>query len=163
ASFRGGRLRAGSLDPLIREFLARPPKPNAAKPQITIDRGLLLLDTDYGPLRLSANARVNDGRLQALAATSAPAALHGATFDAALAAADVAWTRKGGDRVAGTVRVNATGADLAAGDLTLQTVTVALGGPVSASTRASEGRLAGSVVGHGRWSGFGPPAALDQG
>ncbi|WP_293675971.1 YdbH domain-containing protein [uncultured Phenylobacterium sp.] len=84
ASLRGGRLAAGSLDPLIREFLARPPRPDAAKPRIRIEGGVLQLATDYGPIRLTADAAVDDGRLQSLAAISAPTRLQGDGFDVGL-------------------------------------------------------------------------------
>ena len=56
ASVRGGKLSAGSLDPLIAEFTRKPPRPDAAKPKIIIDDGLLYLATDYGPVRLTADA-----------------------------------------------------------------------------------------------------------
>src|SRR6185295_15670470 len=37
ASLKGGKLSAGKLDPLIEEFRRRPPRPDAAKPTITVD------------------------------------------------------------------------------------------------------------------------------
>jgi hypothetical protein len=90
ASFRGGRWSAGSLDPLIRDFLAKPPRPGAPKPRIAVDDGRLLLATDYGPLDLRANAHVADGRLVDLAASSAPARLAGPGFSADLGAGQAA-------------------------------------------------------------------------
>ncbi|HEY8573236.1 intermembrane phospholipid transport protein YdbH family protein [Phenylobacterium sp.] len=72
ASFRGGKLSAGVLDPLIDEFRRRPPQPDARKPRIEIEDGLLLLATDYGALRVSADAVLEDGRLVTLSAASAP-------------------------------------------------------------------------------------------
>jgi hypothetical protein len=82
----GGRLSVGSLDPLVQAFLRRPPQPDAAKPRIEVDDGALLLATDYGSLRVAADAVVDDGQLQTLAATSAPARLMGRGFDVALGA-----------------------------------------------------------------------------
>ncbi|HEY8615615.1 intermembrane phospholipid transport protein YdbH family protein [Phenylobacterium sp.] len=91
ASLRGGKLSAGSLDPLIEEFRRQPPKPDARKPRIEVDDGVLLLATDFGPLRLMADALVNDGRLVRLAGGAAPARLAGRDFalETAQAALDV--------------------------------------------------------------------------
>ncbi|WP_334161791.1 intermembrane phospholipid transport protein YdbH family protein [Phenylobacterium sp.] len=81
ASLRDGRLSAGVLDPLIEEFRRRPPRPEATKPRIEVDDGELRLATDYGPVRLTADALVNDGKLMSLAAASAPARLRGRDFE----------------------------------------------------------------------------------
>lgn len=96
ASIRGSKLSVGALDPIIAEFRRRPPRPDAAKPRIVIDDGLLLLATDYGPVRLRADARVEDGKLLALAATSAPAQLKGPTFAASLGVATVRLATRSG-------------------------------------------------------------------
>ncbi|MDZ4375878.1 MAG: YdbH domain-containing protein [Phenylobacterium sp.] len=80
AAFRAGQLRMGPLDPLVQEFLSRPPDPDAAQPLIVVDDGLLMLDTDYGPVRAVADARVENGRLQTLSATTAAARLRGPDF-----------------------------------------------------------------------------------
>jgi hypothetical protein len=101
ASFRSGKLAAGSLDPLIREFLARAAEAQREEATDHIERGLLLLDTEYGAVRIAANARVDDGKLQSLAATSAPAALHGAAFDATVGAGTLSETTANG-RIAAT-------------------------------------------------------------
>lgn len=84
ARLRQGALHVGVLDPLIREFLSRPPRPDAAKPRIEIEDGVLALATDYGPVRLSADALVENAVLQRLTATSAPARLQGDGFDISL-------------------------------------------------------------------------------
>ncbi|MBL8770931.1 MAG: YdbH domain-containing protein [Phenylobacterium sp.] len=80
ARLKDGRLSVGSLDRLVQEVLRRPPRPNAAQPRISIDDGLVVLATDYGQLRLAADALVEDGRLRSLAATAAPARLAGGGF-----------------------------------------------------------------------------------
>ncbi len=86
AQLRRDGLHVGALDPLVQEFLRRPPRPDAAKPRVAIDDGVLHLATDYGPVRLTADALVEDARLRTLAATSAPARLRGQGFDIALGA-----------------------------------------------------------------------------
>lgn len=86
---RGGRLSVGSLDPLVAHFLNRPPQPDTAQPRIAVEGGILILATDYGPIRLTADAQVRDGRLVALKARAAPARLRGAGFDMALGASEL--------------------------------------------------------------------------
>ncbi|WP_337186172.1 YdbH domain-containing protein [Phenylobacterium sp.] len=89
AAFRNGQLRMGPLDPLVKEFLSRPPRPDATQPRIDVDGGVLVLDTDYGPVRAVADARVEDGRLRSLSATTAPARLRGPGFEVATGAGTV--------------------------------------------------------------------------
>jgi hypothetical protein len=96
ASLHQGRLAMGSLDPLVQEFLRRPPRPDVRKPLIRIDDGVLVLATDYGPVRLAADARVDDGKLQQLVATSAPARLRGAGFDVTIGQGALRETTHGG-------------------------------------------------------------------
>ena len=90
-----GRASLGSLDPLIAELLKRPPNPRRAPPRVEIVRGLLLLDTDYGPLRLTADATVTGGRLTKLDARAAPARLHGPGFDVSLGSGALALRTRG--------------------------------------------------------------------
>ncbi|RAK59126.1 C4-dicarboxylate ABC transporter [Phenylobacterium hankyongense] len=102
ARLHDGKLSLGSLDPLIEEFRRKPPRPDATKPSIRIDQGLLLLTTDYGPMQLRADARVRDDKLMSLDAAAAPARLRGPGFDASLGASAVTL-RTHGDRVAITL------------------------------------------------------------
>jgi len=96
AQLRRDGLHVGALDPLVQAFLRRPPPPNAALPRVVIEGGTLVLATDYGPVRVAADARVEDGKLQTLAATTAPARLKSPDFDLGLGAASVrAVTRQG--------------------------------------------------------------------
>lgn len=99
ASWRGGKFSAGALDPVIAEFMRRPPRPDAAQPRITIERGVLMLTTDYGAVRVRANALVEDLKLVSVDAVAAPTQLKGAGFDAATGAATFKL-RTTGDRVA---------------------------------------------------------------
>lgn len=287
ASLRGGRFSVGALGPLVEEFRRRPPRPDAAKPRIAIDRGTLLLASDYGPVRLRADALVQDNRLIALTAAADPARLRGPTFAADLGRATVSvrtrgpradlrldapvtsassgdlslrsgrlqvtaeapypdlvkqrgdgaltvhvrlvgedaaageqrledieaeagfvgraagwipdltvdgklaadvragsgdlggaqvrqvraavtsdglrWTRNGGDRVSGPLRLTASLDRAQAADLTLSRATAALAGPLVADGKGLSLTLAGSALGHGRWDGLGPPTAQDAG
>lgn len=106
ARLHDGKLTLGSLDPLIQDLLKKPPRPDATKPRIEIDDGTLLLTTDYGPVRLVADATMADGKLMALTATTAPAQLKGPTFDATLGAGALSL-RTHGDRVDVNARIEA--------------------------------------------------------
>jgi hypothetical protein len=96
ASLKGGTLHAGALDPLIEEFRRRPPRPDAAKPAIAVDDGVLLLATDYGPVRIAADMAVADGKLMRLTGTSAATRLRGQGLDVALAPASFDVITRGG-------------------------------------------------------------------
>ncbi|WP_394763984.1 YdbH domain-containing protein [Phenylobacterium sp.] len=121
ARLHGGKLSLGALDPLIEELRRRPPQPDTGQPRIAIEGGVLLLTTDYGPLRLAGDATLEDGRLTRLAVRADPARLHGAGFDVATGAA-TASVRTTGPRLALALeaplnrlqagRVTATGARL---------------------------------------------------
>jgi len=96
AQLRRDGLHVGALDPLVQEFLRRPPRPDVKQPRIRIDGGVLVLATDYGPMRVAADALVEDGKLQTLTTTSAPARLRSADFDVSLGAGSLkAVTRAG--------------------------------------------------------------------
>ncbi|MFN3537664.1 MAG: C4-dicarboxylate ABC transporter, partial [Brevundimonas sp.] len=75
ASWRDGVFSMGSLDPLIEEFQGRPPGPEARGPLVLVEQGRLRLGTDYGPLDVHADARIEDGRLLRLSARAGGAAL----------------------------------------------------------------------------------------
>jgi hypothetical protein len=286
AQLRRDGLHVGALDPLVQEFLRRPPRPNARQPRVRIDGGVLMLATDYGPMRLAADALVEDGKLRTLAAASAPVRLRGVDFDVSLGAGslkavtradrvdlalaapvvsakagaaelgdgrlslvaqipypdlqkrrgdgavvaalgltgrritvagevlegaefkaslsgqatgwipdlavsgrstasliatagrfsaaqarairlaaasdDLRWTRKGGDRVAGTVTLNGGVEGLAAGDLRLTAFSATAAGPVAASAAGVDAALDGAAVGRGAWLGLGAPVAGDS-
>jgi hypothetical protein len=84
ARLHDGKVSAGELDPLIAEFRKAPPRPGAVQPRIEIKNGILLLATDYGPVRVDVDGRLDDGKLQQLTARVAPTRLHGDRFDVSL-------------------------------------------------------------------------------
>lgn len=98
ARLHAGKLSLGALDPLIEELRKHPPPPGAAKPRIEIHDGVLLLATDYGAARLTADATITDGKLMALIARSDPALLSGPNFDATVGGGTLTL-RTQGDRV----------------------------------------------------------------
>lgn len=89
AKLRGGKLSAGALDPLIAEFTKRPPRPSAVQPRVAVEGGVLLLDTDWGRVRIDGDGLTEDGRLRRLSARSGPTRLKGKDFDVTLGAAAV--------------------------------------------------------------------------
>ncbi|MGA0606307.1 intermembrane phospholipid transport protein YdbH family protein [Phenylobacterium sp. VNQ135] len=117
ASLHDGRFSVGSLDPLIEAFSRRPPRPDAAKPAIAIDDGVLWLATDYGPVKLTADARVEDNRLMSLAAVADPARLRGKGLSAETGRATLAVTTRG-PRVSARLEAPLTAAR--SGDLALR-------------------------------------------
>jgi len=123
AQLRGDGLHVGALDPLVREFLRRPPRPNATQPLIRIDGGILMLATDYGPMRLAADALVSEGKLQSLGATSAPARLRSRDFDVSLGTGALRTVTRAGriavSLAAPVVHAKTTAAELGDGRLTL--------------------------------------------
>ena len=75
AEWTGKALSFGSLDPLIEEFTARPPGPEKPGPLILVNKGRALVATPYGAVTATADARVNDKRLEWIKATLDPADL----------------------------------------------------------------------------------------
>lgn len=82
ARWREGKLSLGSLDGLLSEFAARPPGPDSAAPTILVESGRVVLDTEYGPIQVTADARMDDGRLTRLSARLPAAALRSGDVEA---------------------------------------------------------------------------------
>lgn len=82
AAWKDGKLSVGPLDQIVREFTSRPPQPDQRAPLVIVERGRLRLDTEYGPLQLLADARVDDGKLMRLAARMPAAALKSGEIEA---------------------------------------------------------------------------------
>jgi len=285
ASYRGGKLGMGALDPLVQEFLSRPPPPGAKLPRVQVDGGVLMLTSDYGPVRVTGDALIDDSQLKTLNAVVAPTRLSGSGFAVAtgaatvrtatrsgrfelslsapfasgafggvaaqggqltlgaqlpypslqapradgpvtanlhivsrrlvasgrelesadltatfngqtagwipdlavtgratatlgagagrfaggaarairadLAAPDLRWTRKGGDRIAATVRLIGGAETATAGDLRLSALTLTAAGPMAADARGVTADLTASAMGRGGWTGLGAPTATD--
>lgn len=82
ARWRDGKLSLGSLDGLLSEFTARPPGPDSAAPTILVESGRVVLDTEHGPVQVTADARMDDGRLTRLSARLPVAALRSGAVEA---------------------------------------------------------------------------------
>ena len=109
-----GQFNFGALDPLVEEFRRKPPQPETPSPRIEIHDGVVLLATDAGPLRLTADATIQDGRLLAVTAKVDPAHLQGGSVDLATGEGH-AWLRTSGDRIGLELQVPIT--RLAAGQV----------------------------------------------
>lgn len=99
ASWKGGKLSLGSLDPLVKEFTGGPPRPDSRSPLVIIEGGRGRLDTEYGPVEILADARIDDGKLMRLAARLPTAALKSGEVEARGLSATLDLTTTG-DRVA---------------------------------------------------------------
>ena len=75
AEWTGSKLSFGSLDPLIEELTSRPPGPRKPGPIVLVQQGRALLATPYGAISATADARLNDNRLEWLKASLSPADL----------------------------------------------------------------------------------------
>lgn len=96
-------LDLGRLDPLIEELTKRPPRPDQRGPKVTVEGGRLDLQTDFGLMRASADAVIDDGKLLTLDARLPATRLAGRGFDGRITAARLTARRSGG-RLAATFR-----------------------------------------------------------
>lgn len=122
ATWTDGRFSFGSLDPLIERFTGRPVQPDASSPLILVEQGELRLTTAYGPVRVLADARIEDSRLVRLTARLPETALALDDQSVRGLTADLDLTTRG-DRT--TLRLTAaadsvSGADSTTRDLTLK-------------------------------------------
>lgn len=99
ASWKGGRLSLGSLDPLVEEFTGGPPRPDQRGPLVVVEGGRGRLSTEYGTVDLLADARIDDGKLMRLAARLPAGALKSGDVEASGLSAVLDLTTTG-DRVA---------------------------------------------------------------
>ena len=113
ASWKEGKLSLGSLDPLIEEFTAKPPRPDSRAPLVIVDGGRARIDTEYGPLQILADARIDDSKLMRLNARLPAASLKSGDMQARSLSAVVDLTTTG-DRVA--LKVEAAAEDFEAKD-----------------------------------------------
>ncbi len=111
AALRDGKLTFGSLDPLIEKFTGRPPQPDSRSPVVVVERARVRVDTDYGPISVLGDARLDDGKLMRLVARMPAAPLRSGDIEARDLAATVDLTTTG-DRVALTATASASQATL---------------------------------------------------
>ena len=104
ASWKAGKFSLGSLDPLIEEFTAKPPRPDQRAPLVIVEGGRARIDTEYGPLQVLADARIDDSKLMRLSARLPAASLKSGETEARSLSAAVDLTTSG-DRV--TLKVEA--------------------------------------------------------
>lgn len=99
-SYQKGRPGFGRLDALVQEILRQPP--SETLPRFAVDGGVLILATDYGPVRLTGDVRFDENRLKRLTAVSGPVRLKapGFTVDASAARLDLTTTGDAVDLVA---------------------------------------------------------------
>ena len=102
AAWRGGELSLGSLDPLVKAFTARPPSPDSKGPLVIVEGGRVALTTEYGPVQINADARINDGKLMSLSALMPAASLRSGDVEARGLTAVLRATTTG-DRLAFTL------------------------------------------------------------
>ena len=125
ARWADGRLSLGALDPIIEEFTRRPPGPDSRAPLVLVESGRVNLDTAWGRLAATAEARIDDGKLMRLDARLPPTRLQGNGVSArALTGAVTATTI--GDRL--KVRLDVASDQASAGDLDLSGVAATLSG-----------------------------------
>jgi hypothetical protein len=108
ASFRGGKLQMGSVDRLLGAFKPQPGVPPQPPPRIEVRSGLVRLDSDYGAADITADADLDEGRIDRLNASLAPAALRFGRATAQVRSMLVRATRSG-DRLRVGVQVQAAG------------------------------------------------------
>ena len=106
ATWADGKLSLGSLDPLIAEFTGKPPRPDSRGPIVIVERGRLRLGTEYGPLDVTADARLDNNKLMRLHAVMPVAALKRGAVEAQGLGGVVDLTTTG-DRVALAVDLGA--------------------------------------------------------
>ncbi|NBB65987.1 C4-dicarboxylate ABC transporter, partial [Pseudomonas sp. ODNR1LW] len=106
ASWKKGELSFGSLDPLVDRFTGGPPRPDSRGPLVIVEGGQGRLETEYGPVQILADARVDDGKLMRLKARMPTANLKSGEVEARGLGGGLNLTTTG-DRVALTVEAAA--------------------------------------------------------
>jgi len=99
ASFRDGKLSVGSLDPLVERFTGRPPQPDSRGPLVLVEQGRVRLDTEYGPVAVLGDARIDNNKLIRLSARMPRANLKSGEIEGRALAATLSMNTVG-DRVA---------------------------------------------------------------
>lgn len=123
ASWKDGRFSLGALDPLIEEFTGRPPRPDSRAPLVVVEQGRARIDTEYGPVQILGDARLEDNKLMRLKARMPAASLKSGALEGRGVAADIDLTTVG-DRTRLTIgavadRLAGEGAAVAGARMTL--------------------------------------------
>lgn len=155
ARWADGKLSLGSLDPLVEAFTGGPPRPDQRGPLVIVEGGRGRLDTEYGPIQLLADARIDDGKLMRLVARAPETRLKRGEVEARGLAARLDLTTTG-DRIALKIEGGADSfaAPGARGEAARFSLTGDLPYP-DLKTRRGDGRavvdahLAGAVLGAG--------------
>lgn len=108
AAYKDGRLALGSVDRLINALKPQPGAPPQPTPRIEVRSGLVRLKTDYGLATISADADLDQGRLDRLDASLAPTTLRLGQAAAQVRSARVRASRTG-DRLRLGAQVQAAG------------------------------------------------------
>jgi hypothetical protein len=164
AAIRDGALSMGSLDPVVQAFLRRPVQPDVAMPTVEFRGGKLFLATDYGPVTLTGDGRLEDGKLMALAGRSDPAVLSGPAFAAQLGAGALTLsTSAGKTHVAFALPITKVETKTAAPfSADAGVVTLALDGPYpDLIKKRGDGQVTGSLKAQARRIAFGGQALTD--
>ncbi len=161
ARFHAGTLSFGSLDPLVKEFTRRPPRPDIRGPLVLIEQGRVRLDSDYGRVTADVDARIDNGKLMRLRALAPPTALKGGEVEVRglTAAVDLNTT---GDRLTGRIGLAADHARLTgfAGEEVRGEIVVDLPYP-DLKTHRGDGRAALRLAAAGKRLALGDTAARD--
>lgn len=125
ARWTGERLSFGALDPLVEEFLSRPPDPTKPSPRVTVQDGALRLATPWGLVQASGGAVLDDSRLRRLDLALRPASLTGEGFAAELSGGTARVDIQG---ETGALRAELSLAGLRSERVSLKDAVVRLGG-----------------------------------
>ncbi|MNX30626.1 Dicarboxylate transport [compost metagenome] len=167
ASWKAGKLSLGSLDPLVEEFMAKPPRPDQRAPLVIVEGGRARIDTEYGPVQVLADARIDDSKLMRLNARLPAASLKSGDVEARGLSAVVDLTTVG-DRVA--LKVEAAADSFAVADAGGTAARLSLTGDLpypDLKTRRGDGRaviaahLTADALAAGGLEGRKTEAALD--
>jgi hypothetical protein len=114
ATFKDGRFSVGTADRLLSVLKPPPGAPAQPPPRIAVRSGLVRLRTDYGMAVITADADLDQGRLDRLDASLAPTTLRLGQSAAQVRSAVVRATRSG-DRLRLGAQVEAAGLSTAQG------------------------------------------------
>lgn len=106
AAWRDGKLSLGALDPVLKEFTGRPPRPDSRAPVVIVEDGRARVQTEYGQITARGDARLDDGKLMRLAADVAAPALKSGDIQAQGLGGRIDLATRG-DRVAVTLAATA--------------------------------------------------------